>query len=306
MNFQQLRAVRETVRCDFSLTDAAVVLQASQSGVSRQIRDLEQELGITLFTRSGKRLVGLTLPGDHLLPIIERVLDSGLDLQQAGQAFLARQDGLLSIAATHAQARYALPDAVQRFRGFFPEVRLHLHQGSPRQIAQMLLEGEVDLGIATDLPTDHPQLAVFSCREWGHLAIVREGHSLLREAPLTIERLARHPLITYDSGLTGRSRIDEVFAAHGLKPEIVLTAMDADVIKRYVELGMGVGVIADIAFDSRRDTRLRALDAKHLFGANDTQLAVRRGGPLRQYAYAFADLFAPGLGQLAATQSGID
>ncbi|SEB23608.1 LysR substrate-binding domain-containing protein [Variovorax sp. YR216] len=303
MNFQQLRAVRETVRCGFSLTEAAHVLQASQSGVSRQIRDLEEELGLELFTRTGKRLVGLTFPGDHLLPFIERLLDSGTDLQRAGQDFLSRRDGMLTIAATHSQARYALPRAVQAFRRIFPEVRLQLHQGSPRQITQMLLDGEVDLGIASELPSDHPQLAVLPCQDWKHVVVVPAGHALLQESPLTIERLASHPLVTYDSGLTGRARIDGAFAAHGLEANIVLTAMDADVIKTYVELGLGVGIIADLAFDPVRDRRLRALDAGHLFGANATLLATRRGGALREFVYAFASIFSPGLDRETLTRS---
>ncbi len=306
MNFQQLRSVRETVRCGFNLSEAAVVLEASQSGVSRQIRDLENELGILLFKRSGKRLTGLTSPGDHLLPIIERVLDDSLNLRQAGQDFLAREEGLLSIAATHSQARYALPAAVQEFRLRFPGVRLHLHQGTPRQIAQMLLDGEVDVGIATELPQNHPQLAAISCRCWTHLVVAPAGHPLLTEAPLTIEKLARHPLITYDSGLTGRSRIDEAFARHGVSPDIVLAAMDADVIKTYVELGVGVGIVADLAYDAVRDRRLRALEAGHLFGANRTQLAVRRGGHLRGYIHAFIDAFAPGMAREAIARASAE
>ncbi len=306
MNFQQLRSVRETVRCGFNLSEAAVVLEASQSGVSRQIRDLENELGILLFKRSGKRLTGLTSPGDHLLPIIERVLDDSLNLRQAGQDFLAREEGLLSIAATHSQARYALPAAVQEFRLRFPGVRLHLHQGTPRQIAQMLLDGEVDVGIATELPRNHPQLAAISCRCWTHLVVAPAGHPLLTEAPLTIEKLARHPLITYDSGLTGRSRIDEAFARHGLSPDIVLAAMDADVIKTYVELGVGVGIVADLAYDAVRDRRLRALEAGHLFGENRTQLAVRRGGHLRGYIRAFIDAFAPGMAREAIARASAE
>ncbi|WP_422099285.1 CysB family HTH-type transcriptional regulator [Variovorax sp.] len=306
MNFQQLRSVRETVRCGFNLSEAAVVLDASQSGVSRQIRDLENELGILLFKRSGKRLTGLTSPGDHLLPIIERVLDDSLNLRQAGQDFLAREEGLLSIAATHSQARYALPAAVQEFRLRFPGVRLHLHQGTPRQIAQMLLDGEVDVGIATELPQNHPQLAAISCRCWTHLVVAPAGHPLLTEAPLTIEKLARHPLITYDSGLTGRSRIDEAFARHGVSPDIVLAAMDADVIKTYVELGVGVGIVADLAYDAVRDRRLRALEAGHLFGENRTQLAVRRGGHLRGYIHAFIDAFAPGMAREAIARASAE
>ena len=195
---------------------------------------------------------------------------------------------------------------MQEFRLRFPGVRLHLHQGTPRQIAQMLLDGEVDVGIATELPQNHPQLAAISCRCWTHLVVAPAGHPLLTEAPLTIEKLARHPLITYDSGLTGRSRIDEAFARHGLSPDIVLAAMDADVIKTYVELGVGVGIVADLAYDAVRDRRLRALEAGHLFGENRTQLAVRRGGHLRGYIRAFIDAFAPGMAREAIARASAE
>jgi LysR family cys regulon transcriptional activator len=249
MNFQQLRSVREAVRNGFNLTEAAQALHTSQPGVSRQIRELEDELGIELFVRAGKRLTGLTEPGDHVLPIIERVLMESQNLRQAGQEFVARQDGLLSIAATHSQARYALPMAVQEFRAHFPNVRLHLHQGSPAQVARMLLEGEVDVGIATEALADYAQLLALPCYRWTHSVIVPPGHALLDE-PLTLESLARHPLITYDTGFTGRTRIDEAFAARGLVPHIALAAMDADVIKTYAQLGMGVGIVAGIAFEA--------------------------------------------------------
>lgn len=296
MNFQQLRSVRETVRSGFNLTEAAQTLRASQSGVSRQIRDLEQELGIELFVRSGKRLTGLTPPGDHLLPIIERVLAESRNLREAGQSFLSQQQGVLSLATTHSQARYALPAAVQAFRNRFPGVTLQLHQGSPKQVAQMLLDGEADVGIATEALSDYAQLLVLPCRCWNHVVIAPIGHPLLLgTGPLTLDRLAAWPLITYDNGLTGRSRIDEAFAREGLATDIVLAAMDADVIKTYVALGMGVGIVADLAYDAGRDTPLRALDAGHLFGENQTKLAVRRGSYLRSYVYAFIESFAPPL-----------
>lgn len=292
MNFQQLRSVREAVRSRFNLTEAALALHTSQPGVSRQIRELEEELGLELFVRAGKRLTGLTAPGDHLLPIIERMLLESRNLREAGQEFLAQKSGLLSIAATHSQARYALPIAVQEFRGRFPEVRLHLRQGSPQQIAQMLLDGEADVGIATEALSDYPQLVALPSFRWTHSLIAPPGHPLL-EGPLTIERLAAWPLVTYDSGFTGRNRIDQAFAQAGLKPNLAITAMDADVIKTYVELGMGVGIVAGIAFESERDSRLRAVDAGHLFGINTTKLAVRRGAYLRAYVYDFIESFSP-------------
>ncbi|MEJ8858519.1 CysB family HTH-type transcriptional regulator [Variovorax robiniae] len=302
MNFQQLRSVREAVRSGFNLTEAAQTLHTSQPGVSRQIRELEDELGIELFVRAGKRLTGLTEPGGHVLPIIERVLMESTNLRHAGQEFVAQQSGVLSVAATHSQARYALPVAVQEFRAHYPNVRLHLHQGSPKQIVQMLLEGEVDVGIATEALADYPQLLALPCYRWTHSVIVPPGHALL-DAPLTLEALAQHPLITYDTGFTGRTRIDDAFEQHGLTPNIALAAMDADVIKTYVGLGMGVGIVANIAYEAERDAQLRAIDAGHLFGINLTKLAVRRGSYLRGYVYAFIESFAPTLTRAVVDQA---
>ena len=207
---------------------------------------------------------------------------------------MAQKNGLLSIAATHSQARYALPTAVQEFRAHFPEVKLHLHQGSPKQVAEMLLSGEADVGIATEALSGYPELAALPCYRWTHSVIVPPGHALL-DGPLTLERLSRFPLITYDTGFTGRTHIDEAFSQQRLAPNIVLTAMDADVIKTYVQLGMGVGIVASIAYEAERDTALRALDAGALFGINLTKLAVRRGSYLRSYIYAFIESFAPTL-----------
>lgn len=294
MNFQQLRSVRETVRCGFNLTEVANALHTSQPGVSRQIRELEEELGIELFVRAGKRLTGLTDPGQHVLPIIERILLDSANLRKAGQEFVAQQNGQLSIAATHSQARYALPAAVQEFRQHFPNVKLNLHQGSPRQVAEMLLSGEADVGIATEALAQYEALVALPCYRWTHSVLVPPGHPLL-DAPLTLERLAAWPLITYDNGFTGRTHIDEAFTQRKLNPHIVLSAMDADVIKTYVELGMGVGIVASIAYEAERDTGLRAIDAGHLFGINLTRLAVRRGSYLRGYVYAFIESFAPTL-----------
>jgi LysR family cys regulon transcriptional activator len=294
MNFQQLRSVREAVRCGFNLTEVAHQLHTSQPGVSRQIRELEEELGIELFVRAGKRLTGLTEPGGHVLPIIERMLLESSNLKLASQEFVARQTGLLSVAATHSQARYALPVAVQEFRAQFPDVKLHLHQGSPKQIAQMLLDGEADVGIATEALGDYPQLVALPCYRWTHSVVVPPRHPLL-SGPLTLEALAKHPLITYDTGFTGRTRIDRAFEERGLAPNIVLTAMDADVIKTYAQLGMGVGIVAGIAYEAERDTQLQALDAGELFGIHLTKLAVRRGSYLRGYVHAFIESFAPTL-----------
>lgn len=298
MNFQQLRSVRETVRCGFNLTEVAAMLYTSQPGVSRQIRELEEELGVTIFERAGKRLTGLTPPGRTLLPIVERLLQEAGNLRQAGKEFVSRLEGGLSIAATHSQARYALPHAVRDFRALFPQVTLNLHQGSPKQVAEMLIAGEADIGIATEALATYPQLVTLPCYRWTHSIVVPHGHPLLEQTdgrPLTLEQLAEHPIITYDQGYTGRSHIDSAFDKQGLQPNVVITAMDADVIKTYVELGMGVGIVASIAVDTERDSHLHAIDARHLFEINVTRLAVRRGNWLRGYAYSFIETFAPGL-----------
>jgi len=296
MNFQQLKAVRETVRCGFNLTEVATALHASQPGVSRQIRELEDELGVEIFVRAGKRLTGLTPPGTVVLTIVERLLFDLDNLRRAGAEFSNQTSGRLSIAATHSQARYALPAVVRDFRQLYPQVTLSLHQGSPKQVAQMLLDGEADIGVATEALAHYDQLVALPCYRWTHSVVVPPGHELLKhEGELTLKQLARYPIITYDAGYTGRSHIDEAFAREELQPSVVLTAMDADVIKTYVELGMGVGIVAAIAFDPERDRTLRALDARHLFQVNLTRLAIRRGSWLRGYVYAFIEGFAPTL-----------
>ena len=300
MNFQQLRAVREAARNDFNLTEVANVLHTSQPGVSRQIRELEEELGIDIFVRAGKRLTQLTPPGAALLPIVERLLLEADNLKRVGEDFSASHSGKLSIAATHSQARYALPTVVRDFRQLYPQVTLHLHQGSPKQVAEMLLSGEADIGVATEALAHYEHLLALPCYRWTHSVVVPPGHPLLDiEGPITLAALAQYPIVTYETGYTGRSHVDDAFAKAGLEPDIVLSAMDADVIKTYVELGMGVGIVASIAFDADRDRNLRALDARHLFEVNLTRLGIRRGTWLRGYAYAFIESFAPTLTRAA-------
>lgn len=296
MNFQQLRSVREAVRCGFNLTEVAAMLYTSQPGVSRQIRELEEELGVEIFVRAGKRLTGLTPPGETLLPIVERLLLEADNLKRAGHDFSASEQGRLLVAATHSQARYALPHVVRDFRSVYPQVTLNLHQGSPRQVAEMLLSGEADIGVATEALAGYDGLVTLPCYRWSHSIVVPPGHPLLDlQEPVTLHQLAQFPIITYELGYTGRAHIDEAFAREGLDPEVVLTAMDADVIKTYVELGMGVGIVASIAVDPERDRHLRMLDARHLFEVNLTRLAIRRGSWLRGYAYRFIESFVPTL-----------
>lgn len=304
MNFQQLRAVHAAIRCGFNLTEVAEVLHTSQPGISRQIRELEDELGVEIFVRAGKRLTGLTPPGEAVLPVVERMLLEADNLKRVGDDFNAQHTGRLSIAATHSQARYALPTVVRDFRQLYPKVTLLLHQGSPRQVAEMLLSGEADIGVATEALAHYDALVALPCYRWTHSVVLPPGHPLLGiDGPITLEQLAGHPIITYEAGYTGRAHIDDAFAKAGLKPDIVLSAMDADVIKTYVELGMGVGIVASIAFDAERDRTLRALDARHLFEINLTRLAIRRGTWLRGYVYAFIEAFAPTLTRAAVERA---
>ena len=304
MNFQQLRSVREAARRGFNLTEVAHTLHTSQPGVSRQIRELEEELGVDIFMRAGKRLTGLTPPGEALLPTVERLLLEAENLRRAGQDFSDSAQGRLSVAATHSPARYALPQVVRDFRALFPRVSLHLHQGSPRQVAEMLISGEADIGVATEALAAYGALVTLPCYRWTHSIVVPPGHPLLAvQGPVTLQQLARFPIVTYELGYTGRAHIDEAFAREGITPDIVLTAMDADVIKTYVELDMGVGIVASIAVDAERDRHLRLIEAGHLFQVNITRLGVRRGAWLRGYAYRFIETFVPTLTRSAVERA---
>ena len=287
MNFQQLRIIREAAQHNFNLTDVANALYTSQSGVSKHILDLEDELGIELFVRRGKRLTGLTEPGKELVGIVERMLIDAKNIKRLAEQFANRDEGSLTIATTHTQARYALPQVVRRFKQAFPKVHLVLHQAGPAEIVALLQSGEADIGIATEALDGGNGFASFPFYDWHHLVVVPDAHPLA--APLTLRALADHPLITYHAGYTGRPRIDATFAEAGLAPDVVMSALDADVIKTYVEVGLGVGIIASMAFDAARDTGLRSLDAAHLFPPNTTRIAVRRGHYLRGYAYRFLE-----------------
>jgi LysR family cys regulon transcriptional activator len=304
MNFQQLRSVREAARRGYNLTEVANALFTSQPGVSRQIRELEEELGIDIFERSGKRLTGLTDPGKEVLHIVERLLLEAENLQRAGETYSGKTTGTLSIAATHTQTRYVLPRAVQHFRTAFPDVRIALQQSAPEHIAEWVLSGKADIGIATEGLSRFEGLVSFPCYEWHHVIVVPNDHPLLKAKSVTLEHLADHPLITYDVGFTGRSHIDEAFSTQGLAPDIVLTAMDSDVIQQYVSLGLGVGIVASMAVDYL-PANLHAISADHLFAPNVTRVAVRRGAFMREYAIDFIQQLAPKLklGELAEAVS---
>ena len=296
MNFQQLRIIREAVRRDFNLTEVANTLFTSQSGVSKHIKDLEDELGVEIFIRRGKRLTGLTDPGKELATIVERMLLDARNIKRLADQFANRDQGQLTLVTTHTQARYALPAVVAKFKTAFPKVHLALHQAGPKEIATLLRAGDADIGIATEALEGEPDLVTFPWYDWHHSVIVPDGHPLASEPVLTLAKLAEHPLITYHEGFTGRGTIDRTFANAGLVPDIILSALDADVIKTYVELGLGAGIIASMAFHPRKDIGLTLLDGLQLFPANTTRIAVRRGHYLRSYAYRFIELCS---GQLA-------
>lgn len=291
MNFQQLRIVRETVRQRFNLTEASNALFTSQSGASKHIRDLEDELGVELFERRGKRILGLTTAGRALLDTIERILLDAENLKRSAHQLANQDQGRLAIATTHTQARYALPPIIAQFKTRFPKVNLELHQCSPSEIVALLKSGTVDIGIATEgFNEPHSSFVRFPFHQWHHSIVVPDSHPLVDASPLTLEALAEYPIVTYHEGFTGRTRIDSAFEQEGLLPNVVLTALDADVIKTYVELGMGVGVIASVAYHAERDRGLRLLSGADLFPENTTYLALRRGHFLHAFVYEFLQL----------------
>jgi LysR family cys regulon transcriptional activator len=295
MKLQQLRYLVEVENRGLNVSEAANALYTSQPGISKQIRLLEEELGVTVFERAGKRLTGITPGGRLVLDQARRVLREAVNLSRVGADFATESKGLLTIATTHTQARYVLPEVVRRFVQRHPGIRLHVQQGSPVQVAEWLLDGSAELGIATEALDRHPELVTLPCYQWSHKVVAPKDHPLLANQPLTLAALANYPLVTYDATFTGRSRIDRAFERQDLQPNVVLTAIDSDVIKTYVELGLGVGIIAEMAFDPVRDTGLVALSANHLFEVNTTRLGFRRDLWLRGYDYDFMELLAPQL-----------
>jgi LysR family cys regulon transcriptional activator len=299
VNLQQIKYLCAVVDHGMNVSDAAEALFTSQPGISKQIRQLEDELGLQIFVRQGKRLAALTPAGEIVLATARRALREILNLKRVADEFRAEDAGALAIATTHTQARYVLPKVLSEFASRFPKVKLVLHQGNPSQVAAQTAGGEVDVGIATEALEEYPDLVTLPCYSWNRCVIVPKGHALARQKPLTLEALARYPIITYDFAFTGRSAINAAFAARNLEPNVVLTALDSDVIKTYVELGMGIGIIAQMAFNASKDAAFECLDAAHLFAASTTRLALRRGVFLRGYTYAFIALFAPQYGRAA-------
>jgi LysR family cys regulon transcriptional activator len=283
------------VRRGLNVSEAAEALYTSQPGISKQIRLLEDELGVQILVRHGKRVVDLTEPGRIIVDIADRMLQDAESLKAVGREFGKEDTGALSIATTPTQARYALPAVVRRFIERHPRVRLSFHEGSPDQIVELVATGAVDLGIITESHPTFENLVMLPCHQWNRGVITPAGHPLLAERQLTLEAIARHPIVTYDFAFHAGSPIARAFELRGIKTNVVLTAVDTDVIKSYVELGVGVGIVAKMAFDQARDAGLRLIDASHLFEPSTTRIAVRRNAYLRGYVYDFIELFAPHL-----------
>jgi LysR family transcriptional regulator, cys regulon transcriptional activator len=295
MKLQQLRYLREIAKRGLNLSEAAHALHTSQPGVSKQIRLLEEELGVDILVRHGKRVIDVTEPGRTILAIVERILHDADDLRQVAREFSSQGSGSFVIATTHTQARYALPPVIRRFTQRYSKVRLSLRQGSPEHIAQLVRSGEADVAIATEATEFYDGLVLLPCYQWNRCVITPLKHPLLKEKQLTLEAVARHPIVTYDFAFTGDSPIKRAFDNKGIAPNVVLTAIDADVIKAYVEMGLGVGILAKMAFDPARDMGLRLIDASHLFEPSMTRIGLRPNAYLRGYVYDFIEMFAPHL-----------
>jgi LysR family cys regulon transcriptional activator len=295
MKLQQLRYIWEVARHDLNVTVTAESLYTSQPGISKQIRMLEDELGVQIFQRSGKHLTEVTPAGSAIIAIAGEILDKVENIRHIAQEFNDQNRGALSVATTHTQARYVLPKIIQRFISRYPDVALHMHQGTPIQISELASRGTVDFAIATEALELFENLIMMPCYRWNRSVIIPRDHPLAKQKTLTLKTLADYPIVTYVFGFTGRSQLDQAFNDAGYTPRVVFTAADADVIKTYVKLGLGVGIVASMAYDPEKDNDLMAIDASHLFEASTTKIGFRRGTFLRGYMYEFIELFAPHL-----------
>ena len=292
MNLHQFRFVQEAARRGLNLTEAAKALHTSQPGVSKAIIELEEELGIDIFTRHGKRLKRITEPGQHVLDSIAIILREVGNLKRIGEQYSAQDSGMLSIATTHTQARYVLPVPVAKLRERYPKVNISLHQGAPDQVARMVIEETAEIGIATESLANYPELVTLPCYEWQHVLVLPAAHALSKKERLTLEDIAFEPLITYHPSFTGRTRIDNAFAQRQLTPRVVLEAIDSDVIKTYVRLGLGIGIVAEMAVAADKDTDLATRPLGQLLGQNVARIALKRGAYLRDFVYHFASLLS--------------
>lgn len=295
MNLQRLAVFEAIIHNDFNVSRAALQLRLSQPGLSKHLQLLEEELGFLLFQRKGKRLSGLTEPGKEVHHIAARMLRDAHALEGIGRGLSAAEQGTLTIATTHTQARYALPRVLVEFRQRYPQVTVAMHQGSPEQVIQEAISGQVDLAIATEGIADESELLALPCYDWNRVVIAPSDHPILNTKRLTLDEIAQYPIVTYAFAFTGRSQINASFGARGLYPKVVLSAIDADIIKTYVRLKFGIGIVAGMAVDAALDSDLGVLDAAHLFPASTTVIGIPRGAYLKGYVYAFIELFAPHL-----------
>ncbi|SBS38221.1 HTH-type transcriptional regulator CysB [Marinomonas spartinae] len=295
MKLQQLRYIWEVARHDLNVSATAQSLYTSQPGVSKQIRLLEDELGIEVFARSGKHLTHITPAGEKIIALAGEILNQTQNIKRVANEFSDERKGAMDIATTHTQARYALPKVIHEYIDSYPDVTLHMHQGTPMQIAEMANDGVVDFAIATEALELFGNLVMLPCYMWNRCVVVPKGHPLAQSSKLTLEALAAHPIVTYVFGFTGRSQLDQAFQEAGLDPNVVFTAADSDVIKTYVRLGLGVGIVASMAFDPEQDSDLVALDASHLFEDSCTKIGIRSNTFIRGYMYKFIESFAPHL-----------
>jgi LysR family transcriptional regulator, cys regulon transcriptional activator len=295
MKLQQLKYIYEVARQGLNISAAAVALHTSQPGVSKQIQLLEEELGLQIFQRNGKRLSGITQPGEQIIKLASQVILGMQNIKQVGDEFGRLDSGTLTIATTHTQARYKLPMAVQQFVRLYPQVKLHIHQGNPSQVTQWVATGEADIGIATESISLDERIACLPCYEWNRCLVVPHEHPLLKDAPLTLAHIAAYPLITYDYAFTGGTLVSKIFHEAEVEPNVVLTAIDSDVIKTYVSLGLGIGLIASMAYDKVRDVHLSSIDCSHLFPNSTTYLGLRKDAFLREYMVSFIQLLVPNM-----------
>lgn len=303
MTLQQLRYLCEVARHDLNISQTAVALHITQPGLSRQLRLLEEELKVELFVRNRTRLVRLSDAGRQLVEMAARTLESAENIKQAASEHATQHSGALTIATTHTQARYALPDVLRRFKQRYPQVQLNLRQGTPAEVSYLVASGNADLSIATE-PLDLPDaMVMLPCHQLQRVVLTPAGHPLLKQKRLTLEKLAEYPLITYDYAFIGHSKTLSAFEAKGIRPHIALNAIDADVIKTYVEFGLGIAIVPDLAYDRARDKKLRAIDARHLFEPNTIQIGIRRNHYLRGYMFAFIEMFAPHLKRVAVEKA---
>ena len=295
MKLQQLRYIWEVARHDLNVSSTAESLYTSQPGISKQIRMLEDELGVQVFRRSGKHLTEITPAGNAILSMAGEILDKVENVRQIAHEYCDKDRGTFSVATTHTQARYVLPNVVSEFIGRYPNVALHMHQGTPVQISEAASKGSVDIAIATESLELFENLVMLPCYRWNRSVIVKKDHPLANNGKLTLKQLSEYPIVTYVFGFTGRSQLDDAFNEKGYEPKVVFTAADADVIKTYVKLGIGVGIVASMAFDPVIDNELIAIDASHLFAASTTKIGLRKSTFLRGFMYEFIELFAPHL-----------